>query len=178
MKFKNILITFLIIFSFLFRFINVNGNPVPIVYIPMYDDGKILFYFFIELPLIFLVTFNAEFLVVYYFLKKKIFNDSKIYKSIFAVNFLTFPITQSVTLLLISLTSAYFLIIYSLIGLELIIISLECLLLKFLFKDFNDKHYLKYPGFKKVSLMVITANIITLLIGFGIYSPMIFTIFG
>jgi hypothetical protein len=121
----------------------------------------------------FFITFNAEFLVAYIFLKKRILNDSKVYKLIFVVNFFSFPLTQITALFLTLITSFYFLIIYFLI--EIIPISLECFLINYLFKNFNER-YLEYPGLKKTTSMVITANLITFLIGFGVYFPNIIQI--
>ncbi len=173
MKFRYALITWIFLIFFIFNITNVKANPISVERIPLFDTTSVLYYFMIELPLMFLITFNAEFLVVYIFLKKKILNDSKIYKLVFAVNLFTFPITQIFASFLTFFTSFYFLIIY--FSIEIIPISLECFLINYLFKDFDDR-YLKYPGLKKTTSMVITANLITFLIGFGVYFPNIMSI--
>ncbi len=173
MKFRNVLIIWLLLIFFNFGILIVKANPIPVDITPLYDPASVFFYFFYELPLMFFITFNAEFLVFYIFLKKKILNDSKVYKSIFAVNFLTFPLTQIVALYLTLITSFYFLIVYFLI--EIIPISLECFLINYLFKNFNGR-YLEYPGLKKTTSIVITANLIVFLIGFGVYFPNIISI--
>ncbi len=173
MKFRNALITWLLLIIFILTIPNVNANPVPVERISLFDTKDVLFYFFIELPLMFLITFNAEFLVVYIFLNKKILNDSKIYKLVFTVNLFTFPITQIFASILGFVASFYFLIIY--VSIEIIPITLECFLINSLFKNSNNK-YLKYPGLKKTTSIVITANLITFLIGFGVYFPNIISI--
>jgi len=172
MKSRNTLIAWLLLIFFIFSIPNVKANPIVLE--PLYDTTSILYYFFFELPLMFLFTFNAEFLVVYLFLRGNIFDDSKIYKSVFVVNFFTFPITQIIVTSLTFMTPIYFLISYFLI--EVLPISLECFLINYLFKDY-DARFLEYPGLKKTTSMVITANLITFLIGFGIYFPNIILIF-
>ena len=172
MKFRNALITWLLLIIFIFGIPNVKANPIPVERVPLFDTTSVLYYFMIELPLMFLITFNAEFLVVYIFLKKKILNDSKIYKLVFAVNLFTFPITQIFASFLTFFTSFYLIIYFSI---EIIPISLECFLINYLFRDFDDR-YLKYPGLKKTASIVITANLITFLIGFGVYFPNIISI--
>ncbi|MFW9945886.1 MAG: hypothetical protein ACFFDX_03550 [Candidatus Odinarchaeota archaeon] len=173
MKFRNVLIIWLLLIFFNFSILNVKANPIPYVTVPIYDPASVFFYFFYELPLMFFITFNAEFLVVYIFLRKKILNDSKVYKSIFIINFFTFPLTQIFALFLTLLSSVYFLIVYFLI--EIIPISLECFLINYLFKNFNER-YVEYPGLKKTISIVITANLMTFLIGFGVYFPNIIQI--
>ncbi|MFX0020205.1 MAG: hypothetical protein ACFFAK_16420 [Promethearchaeota archaeon] len=169
MKSRNVSIIWIFLIFFIFNILNVKANPIPVERIPLFDTVSGLYYFFIEMPLMFFITFNAEFLVVYIFLKKKkILNESKIYKLIFIVNFFTFPITQIIASILLLVTSFYFLIIYFLI--EIIPISLECFLINYLFMNFNER-YVEYPGLKKTTSMVITANLITFLIGFGVYFP-------
>ena len=170
MKSRNVFITWLLLICFIFTIPNVKANPIVL---PFYDTALVIYYFFFVLPLAFLITFNAEFLVVYLFLRKKIFNDSKIYKSVFVVNFFTFPLTQMFATFLTFFTSFYFLIIYLLI--EIIPISLECILINYLFKNFSDR-YLKYPGLKKATLIIVIANLITFLIGFGLYYPKIMSL--
>ncbi len=171
MKTRNKLIAWLLLIFFIFNIPNIKANPVVIE--PLFSTN-IFYYFFFELPLMFLFTFNAEFLVIYLFLKGRIFDDAKIYKSVFVVNFVTFPITQIIVTSLTFMTSIYFLISYFLI--EVIPISIECFLINYLFKDY-DARYLEYRGLKKTALMVITANLITFLIGFVLYFPNIISIF-
>ncbi|MFX1459527.1 MAG: hypothetical protein ACFFBT_08665 [Promethearchaeota archaeon] len=172
MKSRNTSIVWLLLIFFIFSIPNVKANPIVLE--SLYDTKGILYYFFFELPLMFLFTFNAEFLVVYLFLRGKIFDDSKIYKSVLIVNLFTFPITQIMVTSLTFITLFYFLIIYFLI--EIIPITVECILINHLFKDFNTR-YLEYPGLKKTTSMVITANLLTFLIGFGIYFQNIISIF-
>ena len=173
MKFRNTLIAWLFLIFFIFSMSDVKANPLVLE--PFYNTNGLLFYFFFELPLMFFFTFNAEFLVVYLFLKGKIFDDKKIYKSVFVVNFFTFPITQIMVSFLTFMSSIYFLISYFLI--EVIPISVECFLINYLFKDY-DARYLEYRGLKKTTSMVITANLISFLIGFALYFPNIISIFS
>lgn len=163
MKFKNI-ISYLII-SLVLSIIfcpKVKGDPVA-------APGSYAYFFIPLLIFMFLITFAVEYAIIYQFTKNFIDKRSKLLKSIFAVNFFTFPTTQMLALALLSQNSFNF-GIYFLI--ELIPIFLECL---FFLKIYPD---LRIPiKNSTILLSTISANLATFALGLLVGIPQMIIFF-
>ena len=84
-------------------------------------------FLYIVIPLLismFLITFALEYIIIYLFIKNLINKRLNLSKSIFAVNFFTFPATQ---ILAIALLSQYIFNLWNYFLIELIPIVLESL---------------------------------------------------
>ena len=156
MKFKS-LISFLIFCSITPIIVcpTVKGNPVPM-------PGSYAINFIPLLIFMFLITFAVEYIIIYLFTKNLIDKPSKLSRSIFAVNFFTFPTTQILAFALLTRfvfnLGSYFLI-------ELIPIVLECL---FFLKIYRD---LRIPVKNEIILLsTVSANLATFAIGLALYS--------
>ena len=71
------------------------ANPV-LIGPPPYE---LAFYFFVILIIAFVVTVDVEFLILRLFLRNNILKNFKLLKSVFIVNLLTFPLTQTIAFL-------------------------------------------------------------------------------
>jgi hypothetical protein len=142
----------------------VKANPLPSPGISDFGNNYLSKF----LPISFFLTYNVEFGIICFFLKGNILKYSKVYKAIFTINFLTFPMTQLGAFIIMtnlnsSLGPFYFLIYY--ISIELLPICIEGVLLIGIFREFDLKNYSIYFGAKKTFLMSTIANLVTFSIG-------------
>ena len=153
----------------------------------LFGSRVCLWYCFLHLLLPFIVTFVVEIIIIIVFLgsNNPVENYKKFYKSVFSINLFTFPLTQVIAFILFqfnifSRALTYidnYIIIYSLnyilvsfILIEPVPIFLECLLYLKIFKKFNKTNYFQNRVEKKtIILFTITANLVTYLIGIGIF---------
>lgn len=154
----------------------------------LWEPGMVIALFFA-----FIATFVVEIIIIIIFLgsNEPVENYKKFYKSVFAVNLFTFPLTQVIAFILFQfdifiralIYTDNYIIIYSLnyiltsfFLIEPFPIILECLLYLKIFKTFNRTDYFKNQVEKKtIIISTITANIITYLIGIGIFlNPLLY----
>ncbi len=155
-----------VLISFLFSTLpQVIANPVGITFWHPY--------LLLELLFLFIITFTLESIIIRIFLKPTKLKETsiKFYKSIFAVNLVTFPLTQLFAFLLnrpYFFDLGYFLFVTVLI--EAFPIILECLLNLKIYKKFNDLHYFEYRvNNMTIIKSTISANLLTFAIGFPIF---------
>lgn len=155
-----------VLISFLFSTLpQVIANPVVItIWHP---------YIFLELLFLFIITFIVESIIIRIFLKPTKLKETskKFYKSVFAVNLVTFPLTQLFAFLLnrpYFIDLNYFLFVS--IFIEAFPIILECLLNLKIFRKFNELQYFEYRVNNMTILKsTISANLVTFAIGFPIF---------
>jgi hypothetical protein len=130
-------------------------------------------FIFLELFILFIITFIIESLIIRVFLKPVGLKETtrKFYKSVFAVNLVTFPLTQLFAFLLnrpYFFDFSYFLFVS--IAIEVFPITLECLLNLKIYNKFNEKFYFEYRiNNMNIIKSTITANLATFVIGFAIF---------
>lgn len=163
LKVKRVIICFLLLFiSTLLLIPNSLANPVYITPVPDLTYAIILF-------VIFFVNIIIEYIVIFLFLEQEILNPLKLFKSVFVVNFFTFPVTQLIALTILfnfpftfeaHLTAEFFPLIF------------ETLLYFKINKILNRNGDLSYPiPRKKTIVYTITANLITFSIGLLLFIP-------
>lgn len=172
-KLKKVIVIFLVIPFFILPFLvslfsilpQVFANPVGItIWHP---------YIFLELLFLFIITFIVESIIIRIFLKPTKLKETskKFYKSVFAVNLVTFPLTQLFAFLLnrpYFFDLNYFLFVS--IFIEVFPIILECLLNLKIFRKFNELQYFEYRVNNMIILKsTISANLVTFAIGFPIF---------
>lgn len=163
MKFKR-LISYLIFYliTLIILCINVKGN----LELVGPDIKSIIIFQYISL---FLVNIVVEFIIIYLFTRNLIDKWSRLSRSIFAVNFFTFPTTQ---ILAISLISRYSFNIGHYCLIELLPIVFECL---FFLKIYPD---LRIPiKNSTILLSTISANLATFAIGLLVGIPQMIIFF-
>jgi len=139
---------------------------IPVV--NLYD----LFYLLVYLPIIFIFTIIIEFVVIYLSLRNYGIEQSQLTKPVIVVNFLSFPITQ---IIIYFVMEQDFPIHGFVLLLELFPIALECFLYLKIFKYYNQLKYFEFPvSVKKTFKTLITANLITFIIGLWLYPPKLY----
>lgn len=158
---KGILIILLVFVSIIPQ---VRANPVP-----MYISG----FFMAKLVFLFIITFSLESFIIRVFIGP---NDpsktsAKFYKSVFAVNLVTFPLTQLFAFTIYqSFVLDYSFALFISIIIEVFPITLECLLYLKIYKKFNILSYFVDKAENKTILKsTITANLVTFMIGIPIF---------
>lgn len=130
-------------------------------------------YILLELVLLFIITFIIESFIISIFLKPNKFKEDskKFYKSVFAVNLVTFPLTQLFAFFLYRpnfIDLNYFL--FFCIAIEAFPLLLECLLNLKIYGKFNDLHYFEYRVNNMIIIKAtISANLASFAIGFAIF---------
>ena len=157
----NLMITVIILLgSLIISILRVSANPV--VY--RLSDEQ----WFPTLIFVFIMTLFVELFIIKAFLRKNILNSFKLYKTVFVVNLLTFPPTQVIAFLIfrgLPPQVSFFIFYYVLV--ELIPISLECLLFLLFYKKMFKLNYFQSPVKVKTILMsTIIANFTTFIIGY------------
>jgi hypothetical protein len=131
-------------------------------------------YTFLELIFVFNLTFIIESIIIRFFLKPVSLKETtkKFYKSVLAVNLVTFPLTQLFAFLFNSITYApdFSQYLFASIVIEIFPITLECLLNIKIYNKFNDLSYFEYRLNNRIIIKsTLTANLVTFVIGFPIF---------
>jgi hypothetical protein len=147
----------------------VRANPIP-----NYRDYSPIFMAF-YMPSLFIATFFIELAIIKLFLgaNKPILKSRNLYKTIFAVNIFTFPLTQVVAYIMYQ----YFLVgidlnllILATLFIEILPITLECALYLKIYNKLNDLDYFIHRVSNNMVLKsTITANIVSFLFGILTY---------
>ena len=157
----------LLLFIFLLFLIKpVLANPIVLPPITgIYD----VFYLGVILPISFLVTVLIESIILYLFFRTYFLRIAKLWKSVAAINFLTFPMAQIIGILFANL---FLVFIGFYFFAELIPTLLEFLLYSKVFDDFNERKYLREPVPSKIILIgIVIANLITFSLGLIMFLP-------
>lgn len=166
-KFGRRISSILLILAFIISIIpQVKANPVIVSFFGPFMFLKLVFLFFI--------TFTVESSIIRIFLGSNIARESsrKFYKSVFAVNLLTFPLTQLFGFVFyLSNLSNFNTILFISIIVEIFPIMLECLLYLKIFRKYYFFEYdFEYGAMSKTIIKsTITANLITFMIGFPMF---------
>ncbi|MFW9818786.1 MAG: hypothetical protein ACFFE5_04185 [Candidatus Thorarchaeota archaeon] len=143
----------------------VKANPVVIT---IWDP-----YTFLELVFLFIITFIVEGIILMLFLKPVSLKKTtrKFYKSVFAVNLVTYPLTQIFAFLFNTpYVPDYSNFLFTSIAIEVFPISLECLLNVKIYNKFNELSYFENRVNNRIIIKsTLTANLVTFAIGFSIF---------
>jgi hypothetical protein len=170
MRFKNLKLKIILFLGLLICIIpQVSANPIP-----NYRDFNPIFMAF-YIPLLFITTFFIEIAIIKLFLgaNKPLLKSRNFYKTVFAVNIFTFPLTQVFAYVMYQ----YFLVgidlnllIFITIFIEIMPITLECALYLKIYNKLNDLEYFAHRVTNNTVLKsTITANIVSFLFGILTY---------
>ncbi|MFW9819306.1 MAG: hypothetical protein ACFFE5_06825, partial [Candidatus Thorarchaeota archaeon] len=162
MNYKNLKLKIVLFLGLLIFIIpQVKANPIP-----NYRNYNPIFMAF-YMPSLFIATFFIELAIIKLFLgaNKPLINPRNFYKTIFAVNIFTFPLTQIFAYVMYQyflVGSDLNLLVFFTILIEILPISLECALYLKIFNKLNELNYFEHRVSNKMVLKsTITANLVS-----------------